>query len=525
MRAAAAAAAAVEEHPAATEGTTPSAVFMQVDVAKLDESPTNPRRTFDQGQLAELADSVQTHGVLMPILVRSKRGMRFEIIAGARRARAARMAGLEQIPARIVEMDDTQVLEVQLIENLQRSDVHPLDEAEGYRQLMVAGYDVARIAARVGRSVKYIYDRLKLQNLTKDAQDLFSAGLITAGHAVLLARLTPADQERALDSHEVVLHESSRLDYGDGGTVHIAGETVVEYFKGRKMCTVRELQSWIDTHVRFDTTSPDPMLFPEAAMMLETAAVEQEKVVKITRERNVAYDAKADGERTLGPEHWKRDDGAMPCASSVIGVVVVGPGRGESFRVCTAKKRCTVHWAEEQKEAKRLEQQSTKTGATGEERQAARQSSWQEQERRRKEQTALWRARLPKVLAAAAAAIEAAPAMKGKDLVLGELRMENDWGPESKRIIKDALAVLPPGKTPESLLRHMVFMLVVDSALDEYNGYQSLPVQLKKIGLDPKPILKAADESASAPGGKKKLAAHELAKAKAKATKKAGRAR
>jgi len=166
-------------------------------------SSTNPRREANSASLDELTESIRAHGVLQPILVRPFDGPGYKIVAGHRRAEAARRAGFLQIPAVIRDLSDEEALELQVVENLQRSDLHPLEEAEGYRQLMATKhYDVARIAERVGRSIKYVYDRVKLLSLTKRAQVLFLDGKITAGHAVILAGLKPQDQERCIGGRD-----------------------------------------------------------------------------------------------------------------------------------------------------------------------------------------------------------------------------------------------------------------------------------------------------------------------------------
>ena len=176
--------------------------FGTVRLAQLHESKTNPRRHFSG--LEELTGSVKQHGVLTPLLVRplDNEGSdlpRFEIVAGARRYRAAKAAGLGSVPVRVLELDDAQALEFQVIENLQREDVHPLDEALGYQALLKAGkYEIAGIAAKVNKSESYVYQRLKLTALIPEAQKAFFDGEITAGHAILIARLQPKDQQEAL---------------------------------------------------------------------------------------------------------------------------------------------------------------------------------------------------------------------------------------------------------------------------------------------------------------------------------------
>jgi len=162
----------------------------------------NPRRHFDEAKMAELTESVRRHGVLQPVLVRhwpDPGSDRYELVAGERRYRAASKAGLSEIPTLIRELSDAQALELQVIENLQREDLHPLEEAEGYRQLHeVHGYAVEDLAAKVGKSRMYIYGRLKLCALSKPAKEAFLEGQFSASIALLLTRLQEPQQADAL---------------------------------------------------------------------------------------------------------------------------------------------------------------------------------------------------------------------------------------------------------------------------------------------------------------------------------------
>src|SRR6266576_154098 len=145
--------------------------IQDIPLEKIRKSKTNPRTQFDQSKLAELAENIRQHGVLQPILVRplpeGEAGM-YELVAGARRFRASKIAKRESIPATVRELTDAQALELQVIENVQRVDVHPLDEAQGYAaliQLEPDTYTVEAIAARVGRSQQYVSGRLRLIQL------------------------------------------------------------------------------------------------------------------------------------------------------------------------------------------------------------------------------------------------------------------------------------------------------------------------------------------------------------------------
>ncbi len=171
---------------------------VMVDIDKVLPSKFNPRKTFEKVGMKELEDSIKKHGILQPILVRgaeTKKGEVFfstyEIICGERRHRAAVAAGLKQIPVRVVEMDDASVLEVQVIENLQRADLHPLEEAEGYESLIDKhGYTNAEdIAAKVGKSTGYVYGRMKLCNLIPECRKMFYREELTPATAILIARM------------------------------------------------------------------------------------------------------------------------------------------------------------------------------------------------------------------------------------------------------------------------------------------------------------------------------------------------
>jgi ParB/RepB/Spo0J family partition protein len=132
--------------------------YRNLPLVSLTESATNPRRSFDQTALSELAESIKTQGILAPLVVRPV-GQHFEIVAGARRYRAAQLAGLETAPVRIVELTDAQALETSIVENLQRRDVHPLDEANGFAALMrleEPKYSIEQIAAKCGKSAGYV---------------------------------------------------------------------------------------------------------------------------------------------------------------------------------------------------------------------------------------------------------------------------------------------------------------------------------------------------------------------------------
>ena len=169
-----------------------------LSVGSIQPSSTNPRKHFDPAAIKELSDSIKKHGVLQPILVRAM-GSGFEIVAGERRFRAAKDAGLKEIPAVVMTLTDIEAVEIQVIENLQRADLHPLEEAEGYEFLMKQhGYAGAEeIAAKIGKSRSYVYGRLKLCALTPTLKKGFLKGSVNASVALLLARIPETLQDKA----------------------------------------------------------------------------------------------------------------------------------------------------------------------------------------------------------------------------------------------------------------------------------------------------------------------------------------
>jgi ParB family chromosome partitioning protein len=176
-----------------------SSEFQYLAIDTIQESNTNPRRTFDDEKLCELAVSVRANGLIQPITVRRNRHG-FEIVAGARRYRAALLAELFAVPAHIVEIDDAEAIAWQIIENSQRVEVHPYEEAQGYKRLLdMPGYDVATLVEKTGKSASHIYARLSLMQLIPSIAEAFSAERIAASHANLLARLPHEVQAEAYE--------------------------------------------------------------------------------------------------------------------------------------------------------------------------------------------------------------------------------------------------------------------------------------------------------------------------------------
>lgn len=212
-----------------------TATYAALPLETITASTTNPRRHFDQAKLAELAESIRASGVHQPILVRplpgervpdTGRAVQYEIVSGERRFRASELAGAATIPAICRELTDDQVLEIQLVENLQRSDLSEQEEAEGYDRLMQhSGLTADLVAEKIGKSRSYVYGRLKLLDLCQEARQALGDGTLDASRALLIARIP---------DHKLQLHAlefSQRKDY--------AGNVV----------SVRGLQDWLQKEV------------------------------------------------------------------------------------------------------------------------------------------------------------------------------------------------------------------------------------------------------------------------------------
>ena len=179
------------------------AQIREVPVSKILPNPAQPRLTYDEESLTELAASIREHGVLQPILVRPS-GSKFELIAGERRWRASSMAERETIPAIVAEFDDQTALEVSIIENLQREDVSPLEEAVMFRKMTETfGYSLRQLAQKVGKDKGYIENRLRLTDAPADVRELVSVRKDTISHAYELMKIGDERKRRRLEKRIV----------------------------------------------------------------------------------------------------------------------------------------------------------------------------------------------------------------------------------------------------------------------------------------------------------------------------------
>jgi ParB family transcriptional regulator, chromosome partitioning protein len=366
-----------KEETVATEATAVEQDFKLLALDLVVESKTNPRRTFDPKAMEDLTASVKEMGVIVPILVRPIGG-KFEVVAGARRYRASKRAGRDEIPAIIRELSDDQALEAQVIENLQREDVHPLEEAEGYQALLERKrHTVESLAAQVGKSESYIWQRLKLIELIGTAKQAFLTDQITAGHAILIARLTPDDQKEAL------AHCIQKVDVAEGDRDDWGHKPKIE----SSLIPVRALARWIDDDIHRDLgrmpwdlkdeqlvpkagscaacpkrTGNTPALFPDVQKdstctdrdcfkekfntwldrQIKDLKAQKTKCIVISEEqynwRLAAIEGRA-GVKRKGEYHLP---GKKRCKNLGLGYYWDGKNRGQAVEVCTAAS-CAVH--------------------------------------------------------------------------------------------------------------------------------------------------------------------------------------
>lgn len=473
--------------------------FLQIPPGRIHPSKTNPRKSCDAKRQAELAESVRRNGVMQPILVRPLGEDRYEIVAGYCRWTAAVAAGLELMPCMVRTLTDTEALELQLIENVQRADLHPMEEAEGYAALIQRGYTAQRIAEKVGKSPAYVYDRMKLMELSEAAKTFFLDGVLSPSHAILLARIPVKEQIRALRSSNVIMAEATLFDpEGTSAKARV------------KACSVNELKDWIDRNVRFDDARVDPMLFPESALAIDAAREKQRKVIAITYANHVPPEARMG--KTYGPRSWKRADGekgSKTCEYSKLGFIAIGPHRGESFEVCVNKDHCEIHWGKEIRARKR--NAAAKPAPAAGKEAPPREDSWAKRNRLARERQAkieaAYNAIKKPLLTACAEKVKAAGA--------------GGYGPLARLLLRAVRPhgggvsdTVPLGPKSEDLVRHAVWQFIAHQA-SGWNAPTHFPtiaaelvVDVKKIRKEhgPKPEKKAAagtNKAAAKKGGKR----------------------
>jgi ParB family chromosome partitioning protein len=349
-------------------------LLLDIPLDKISESKRNPRTQFDERKLAELADNIKQHGVIEPVLVRpltnGKAGT-YELVFGARRYRASKLANRETIPATVRELTDAECLELQLIENVQRADTHELDEAQGYAELLSLqpNNTVETIATKVAKSPTYVNGRLQLLKLINEAREAFRAAKLNYSHAFEIARLQAKDQHRALQ---------------ECFPQHRNAAAVLKDQKAEAV-TVRQLRDWIEREILLDLTNApfdpqdetllasagscarcpkrtgsNPLLFADVQrkstctdrgcyqskvnafvqIRVKWVEAEGEKVLSVSQAPS--WQTKGQTSSTLHEGEFRRAKEKGECPTTKPAILVDGRNAGTVFHICQDDK-CPVH--------------------------------------------------------------------------------------------------------------------------------------------------------------------------------------
>jgi ParB family transcriptional regulator, chromosome partitioning protein len=366
--------------------------YVNVPLMELVESSTNPRKTFDEERLEELAESIRSKGVLSPLLARRVNG-HFEIVSGVRRYRAAQRAGLQEVPVRIAVLSDDETLEAQIIENLIRTDVHPFEEAQGFRVLLEregAGYTIEKLASKTGKNAGYISNRLRLLELIPSVAEAFTAGHIGIEHALLIAKLGADAQQNALahcfdgyyaandDERSVV--PVSRLQAWIAQNIYLSLKSVP--FSKDDETLVPEAGSCANCPKR---TGFNTLLFPEVRedSCVDAACFNRkldmhiaQRVTKMPTLVMISENYNATGESPILPRRNyvevvsrknKKGKDARPeeklCTHLTPAIHADGMDKGRLVKVC-ADLDCKIHFGDRRQEEKqRLQWKAEKTAA------------------------------------------------------------------------------------------------------------------------------------------------------------------
>lgn len=470
----------------------------------LDELPNNPRAHW--GDMDGLAASVREKGVLEPLLVRPRLEGRLQVIAGARRLRAAKLAGLAEVPVSLLDVGDTEALELALIENLQRHDVHRLNEALGLEALMQADpiYTVDALSTRLGKPARYIRETLKLLNLNAYVRKAYGAGEILDGHAVLLAGLPSERQREGLRECYFPMWQSG----GDKQALR----------------PVKALETWIHDTEPLDLAAPETKeLFPEAVQ-----AAAPGSVTPVVQVHHGYDDVKRKGaEVILGARHWWKAAAKDDCAKTAV--MVLGRERGAVVRVCIDAD-CAKHFPKPKATPSATRTPSTPAAKAAKKAAETREANRREAERRKRAHRDQVRARAMEAAASPATEIAGVTLrMLFEDMTE---HMDLPDGPAGEAFTRvTGLAVKNwhvlgdvGAATEEQLVKGIVFLVLQATSYNDKRfagALKSLKVDLKKIEAAVTAEAKAAEKQAKADAAAKaKADAKKKAPAKTKAAKK-----
>ena len=265
----------------------------EVAVKDIVANPYQPRKVFDEEKLEELAASIKEYGVVQPLVVR-KKGKKYELVAGERRLRASKLAGLKKVPVVLKEYDETEMMEIALIENIQRHDLNAIEEAQGIKRLMdECKLTQEQVAVKVGRSRTAVANILRLLNLAQEVQDLISQNLLSMGQAKQISTLRSEEDQ--------IMVAKSAVE--QGWTARTTEEVVREMLEGKKVKVVREtVKTIFDKKVKVKTkeAKPDQDVFHKDF---------ESKLVELLGTK-VKVNPKADGKKggTIEIEYYSPED-------------------------------------------------------------------------------------------------------------------------------------------------------------------------------------------------------------------------
>ena len=231
------------------EESLEKSAYQLLPIYKVEPNPDQPRQDFDEEELQALADSIEIHGVIQPLTVREMNGGYYQIIAGERRWRAARMAGLDQVPVVVIEADDKKAMELALIENLQRQDLNPVEEALGYRSLMQEyGLTQEEAASRVGKSRSAVANSLRLLGLSQAVLEKVRMGTLSAGHARAVLQLK--SEKKQLEATQKIFALGMSVRQAEGLCKNMAKEPEVKEKEATlKVDYVAECEKQLSKHL------------------------------------------------------------------------------------------------------------------------------------------------------------------------------------------------------------------------------------------------------------------------------------
>jgi ParB/RepB/Spo0J family partition protein len=349
--------------------------FQNIPLVEIAASKTNPRKAFAEEAMNDLGESVRREGILVPLVVRPDGGI-YEIIDGERRFKAAAIVGLKEVPCFILDVQDNDVRTKQIIFNLQRADLHPMEEAEAFLQLYTpVGNTTRSIAERIGKPESYVAERMQLLKLSSDAKKLYKENILTLAHATLLCKMTNDDQARAL---RFLVHEDVEGGKRFSDTVRV--KTAVD---------VRLFRAWIDEEINLnldhaiwgqtdDTLIPgvpactacpknsafNTALFPEAAknavcydrkcfkakleahkvrMHKQSRKDEKRPFILISTERGLDMDDPMKIKDVKFRERFKVVKAGNECENTKKAQWIDGKDQGKFTLVCNYSK-CPKHW-------------------------------------------------------------------------------------------------------------------------------------------------------------------------------------